>query len=114
MRSLAVLVTLLPVFALVLFGVGYLVHEKVLKPRREARWEAAKQRATWQDIVTSKDGKTTVLVQRVAVDGNRREVLDQHFVGTVYDSAENWDAEVDAFRVEALRRVYQLNTGPLS
>ncbi len=95
-------------------GIVLIVNQRVLKPRREARWERAKDRATWQDVTTSKDGRTTVVVQRVAVDGNRREVLDQHLVGTVLDGAQNWDQAVHDFQVDALRRVYQLNTGPLS
>ena len=90
------------------------VNAKVLKPRRSVRWEAAKARATWQDNTVTQNGKTMVVVQRIAVDGNRREVLDQVLVGTVLDGADRWQEQLDLLQMEALRRTYQLNTGPLS
>jgi heme exporter protein D len=103
---------LLVLVALIVLGV--LIQQRVLKPRREARWEAAKGRATWQDIRVDKDGKTTILVQRIAVDGNRREVLDEQFIGLLYHDDPAYTVRLDKMWAEALQRVYQLNTGPLS
>lgn len=110
--GLAILGGLIALIAVVLILAA--IERRVLKPRRAARWEAAKARATWQDNSVSQNGKTMVLVQRVAVDGNRREVLDQILIGTVLDGADNWDALLNELQFEAMKRVYQLNAPNLT
>lgn len=84
-----------------------------VKARQVERRDRARRRATWEDVVVSKDGKTQVLVQRVARDGNWSEVIDQQFVGLIHDDREDFDAQLDAMWTQAKKRVYQLNTGPL-
>lgn len=109
------LVVGLGLLALVALAVlGVLIQQRVLKPRREARWEAAKARATWQDIRTDKDGRTTISVQKIAVDGNRREVLQEQLIGSLNHDDPHYTVRLDKMWAEALQRVYQLNTGPLS
>lgn len=111
----APLVVFLVVLGVIVVGAGVgLLNRKVLKPRAAARWEAAKRRATWVDKVTSENGRTYVVVQRIAVDGNRREVLDEQHIGNLADEAPDFQDKLDRMWAEALKRVYQLNTGPLS
>jgi hypothetical protein len=111
----AVLLPLLILAAAFVVGIAWgLFHRKVLVPRKIARWEAAKARATWQDIRTDRDGRTTISVQKIAVDGNRREVLQEQLIGTLNHDDPHYTVRLDKMWAEALQRVYQLNTGPLS
>lgn len=114
MKYSVLLIVLVLAGALVLGLAIGMFERKVLKPRREARWEAAKARATWQDIRTDKDGTTWIAVQKIAVDGNRREVLEQQIIGKVDHDDPEYTVRLDKMWAEALQRVYQLNTGPLS
>lgn len=114
MRYVTVSVLVGVALGLVLILTWVLLERRVLRPRRAARWEAAKARATWQDNSISKDGRTMVVAQRVAVDGNRREVLDQVLIGTLADGADNWDAQLGELQFQAMKRVYQLNSSHLS
>lgn len=81
--------------------------------RRNDRREAARRRATWTDTVTMKDGRTQILVQKIARDGNWSEVMDQQFVGQILDDHPDYDEELHKMWREAMGRVYLLNTGPL-
>lgn len=109
MRYLGLLLPVLVAVALVVGFVAYQVEARVLKPRRMARWEDAKERATWQDKHTTVNGKTEFVVQRIAVDGHRREVIDQQFIGSVFSDADDFHLKFDELWTQAKRRVYQLN-----
>lgn len=87
---------------------------KVLRPRRSAAWENAKESARWEDAVVTKDGRSQVVVRRVARLGHRREVVDQQFVGSIHTDRDDYQVQLDKMWAEAKQRVYQLNTGPLS
>lgn len=109
--TLLAVVLIVAVLAFVIF-LGLAFRQR-LAAQRELRRQRARQRATWQDTVSSKDGRTQVLVQKIARDGSWSEVLDQVFVGQVNEDREDYEVQLDELWTKAKNRVYQLNTGPL-
>lgn len=103
---IVVAVTALLVAAVALVG-------RRVKALRVARRQRARELATWQDTITSKNGHTMVLVQKIARDGSWSEVLDQQFIGKVDEGRTDFDVVLDELWSAAKKRVYQLNTGPL-
>jgi hypothetical protein len=81
--------------------------------RQTLAWERAKLDAQWQDQVDYRDGVTTVSVVRVAKLGDRREVISEMELETLFDGEENYAAKLDAVWATARERAFQLNTGPL-
>lgn len=95
-----------------LFYAGMALRRRVLEARRQRR-QRARSIATWSEDFYTENGNTKVVVQKVAKDGSWSEVLDQQFVGMVAQDRPDHDELLDAMRSQALKRVYQLNTGPL-
>lgn len=114
MKYVGLVLLLVGVAVLVLFTVVLLVRSKVVLPRRAVRREAAIRRATWQVKDPYTEGESTmVVIQKLAADGNWSAVLDQQFIGKVALDRDDYPEVLDRFWAEALRRTYQLNTGPL-
>jgi hypothetical protein len=110
--GLFVIIGALALVAITLVVIAY--QAKVRGPRRAAKWDLARESARWQDAEITKDGKTQVVVRRVARLGHRREVVDQQFIGSAACDRDDYLVELEKLRLEAMTRVYQLNTGPLS
>lgn len=108
---LAIAIGIVVLWALTMVSIA--VRRKVLLPRREARRQRARDRATWRCQDIRKDGKTQLIVRKIANDGNWSEVMDQEFVGQIDQDRADYEVQLDGLWAKALARVYQLNTGPL-
>jgi hypothetical protein len=95
-----------------LFYVGLAVRRRVLEAQKQRR-QRARAMATWSQDFYTEGGNTMVVVRKIAKDGSWSEVMDQQFVGMVAQARPDHDEVFDTMQAQALKRVYQLNTGPL-
>jgi heme exporter protein D len=82
--------------------------------RRKRLWQVARSKARWEDCTTSANGKSMVVVRKVARVGRQIVVLDQHFVGSVAWDRDDYVAELIQLELEARTRAVQLNAGAVT
>lgn len=86
-----------------------------LDRRRERLWDEAREKAAWEVTTVSQNGKSLVVVRKVARMGRRlTEVIDQHFVGSVAWDRDDYATELSRLELEATTRAFQLNAGAVT
>jgi hypothetical protein len=84
----------------------------VLRDRRARRWAAAEAAARWEDAHEALEGRTRVVVRRVArLPDGEVAVLGESVVDEIPDGTPDWHERFSAARRTAYDRAIDLN-GP--